>query len=126
MFTSYFAKTKKLLDSGHTNLVAISGYIPEFYSKQMETDNRLSWCKCLAPKKSWFFQWKNGEFDNEKYVELYKETVLEKIDIEELIKKIGEDAVLLCYEKPEDFCHRHIAADYIEKKTGISIKEIKF
>ena len=99
MFTSYFAKTKKLLDLGHENLVAISGWCPDFYLKQMTTDNRLSRCIDLSPKKEWFFKWKNGEFDNKKFIELYRETVLEKIDFS-LIKNLGDDAVLLCYEKP--------------------------
>ena len=126
MFTSYFAKTKTLLESGHANLVAISGYCPDFFLKQMQSDNRLSRCVELAPKKDWFFKWKNGEIDNEKYIELYKKTVLEKIDFERLLEKIGDDAVLLCYEKPGDFCHRHILADYLKEKFDIMVQEIKF
>lgn len=125
IFTSYFAKTKKLLESGEKNLIAISGYVPKFYSDQMQTDDRLSRCLELAPKKDWFFQWKNGEIDNEKYVELYRETVLEKIDIEKLYEKIGENAVLLCYEKPTDFCHRHLVAAYFNEKLGLNITEIE-
>lgn len=125
MFTSYFAKTKKLLDSGYTNLVAISGYIPEFYKKQMEVDNRLSRCIELAPKKDWFFQWKNGDFDNNKYIELYYETVLNKLNINELYNNLGDDAILLCYEKPGDFCHRHLVSKYFKEKLNIIINEIK-
>ena len=29
-----------------------------------------------------------------------------------------KDYILLCYEKPGDFCHRHILADYINKALG--------
>ena len=123
MFTSYFAKTKILLDLGHKNLVAISGRCPDFYLKQMQTDSRLSRCIELAPKKEWFFKWKNGEFDNEKFVELYRETVLEKIDLE-MIKNLKDDAVLICYEKPGDFCHRHVLADYLKEKFNIEVEEI--
>lgn len=126
MLTSYYAKTKTLLESGHTNLVAISGYCPDFFLKQMQSDNRLSRCVELAPKKEWFFKWKKGEINNEKFVELYKKTVLEKIDFEELLEKIGDDAVFLCYEKPEDFCHRHILADYLKEKFDITVEEIIF
>lgn len=125
MHTSYFAKTKLLLDNGYNNLIAISGYIPDFYKKQMEYDYRLSRCIELAPKKDWFFRWKNGELNNDDYIKLYYETVLNKINLQELYNKLGDDAVLLCYEKPGVFCHRHLVADYFNKNLNLDIKEIK-
>jgi len=30
----------------------------------------------------------------------------------------------LCYEDSEDFCHRHIVAEYINIKYGIEVREI--
>ena len=126
LYTSYFAMTKKLLNAGFDNLVAISGYVPEFYSKQMETDNRLKRCLELAPKKDWWFDWKNGKISNDQFKELYYKTVLEKIDIENLLKKLGDNAVLICYEKPGDFCHRHLFAEYLKEKIGLEVVEIKF
>lgn len=125
MFTSYYAKTDLLLNNGFNNLVAISGWIPDFYQKLMQTDKRLSRCIELAPKKDWFFKWKNGEIDNDQYVKLYYETVLNKIDAQKLYNKLGDDAVLLCYESPEKFCHRHLIADYFNEKINIEIKEIQ-
>ena len=53
MYTSYFALTKKLLENGYKNLVAISGYLPNFYSVQMQNDKRLTRCIELSPKKEW-------------------------------------------------------------------------
>ena len=125
-YTSYFAMTKKLLNAGFDNLVAISGYVPEFYSKQMEKDNRLKRCLELAPKKDWWFDWKNGKISNDQFKELYYKTVLEKIDIENLLKKLGDNAVLICYEKPGDFCHRHLFAEYLKEKISLEVVEIKF
>ena len=40
------------------------------------------------------------------------------------IKSIESDIVLLCYEKPSDFCHRHILAEYLNNKYFLSIKEL--
>ena len=126
IYTSYFAMTKKLLNAGFDNLVAISGSVPEFYSKQIEIDNRLKRCLEIAPKKDWWFDWKNGKISNDQFKELYYKTVLEKIDIENLLKKLGDNAVFLCYEKPGDFCHRHLFATYLKEKNGLEVVEIKF
>ena len=32
------------------------------------------------------------------------------------------DIALVCYEKPEEFCHRHLVADWL-RKYGHDIKE---
>ena len=39
---------------------------------------------------------------------------------------MGDNAVMLCYEKPGDFCHRHLIADWITKNTGITVEEVDF
>ena len=36
---------------------------------------------------------------------------------------VGE-TVLLCWEKPGDFCHRRLVADWLEKAIGIKISEL--
>ena len=41
------------------------------------------------------------------------------------LQKIGKDVVLLCYETPEKFCHRHIAAQWLKDQTGIDIGEFE-
>ena len=124
MNTSYYVKTHELLIQGYTNLVAVSGFVPEFYSEQMKIDERLHRCLELAPKRDWFFDWKQGKFDNDKYIELYYETVLRKLNPEEIYEKLGKDAILLCYEKPEQFCHRHLIAEWLNNNLKINVTEI--
>ena len=34
----------------------------------------------------------------------------------------AENIALVCYEKPEDFCHRHLVANWF-RENGIQIKE---
>ena len=34
----------------------------------------------------------------------------------------GRDVALVCYEKPEGFCHRHLVADWLNE-NGIVVKE---
>jgi len=44
--------------------------------------------------------------------------ILSKLSKEGILKEIerlsgGHDCILLCYEKPEDFCHRHMVAKWL-------------
>ena len=66
--------------------------------------------------------YKDGLITKEEYEERYtlqldkfRENILGVI---EYFKGTGKDYILLCYEKPGDFCHRHILADYINKALG--------
>lgn len=38
---------------------------------------------------------------------------------------IGKEICLICYEKPSDFCHRHLVADWLNK-NGVKCKEYEF
>ncbi|MBR4315579.1 MAG: DUF488 family protein [Alphaproteobacteria bacterium] len=126
IYTSYYAIIKKLIKHGFTDFVAISGWIPDFYKNLMNNsnDDKITYRRIieLSPRKDWFFDWKEGKFDNNEYVRLYYETVLNKLDINEISKRLKENSVLLCYEKPSDFCHRHLIADWLNK-NNIDCKE---
>ena len=84
----------------------------------------------LAPKKAFWniFNSNIGKIPEEQniryYIEEYYKQVLSKVDIEELLKD-EKDPILLCYEKGQDFCHRHVLAEYIEMKYGIKVRDIK-
>ena len=125
LWTSYFAKIDKLCQIGFKDFVAVSGYVPNFYEHNMKDQNLFTFRRCieLAPKKYWFFDWKAGKFGNEEYIRLYNQTVLNKLDFNEIIKKFKDNSVLLCYEKSNDFCHRHLIADWITQH-GIECKEV--
>lgn len=84
----------------------------------------------LAPKRAFWDIWYNniGKIPEEEniryYIEEYYKQVLSKVDIEDLLKD-EKDPILLCYEKGQDFCHRHVLAEYIEMKYGIKVRDIK-
>ena len=84
----------------------------------------------LAPNRQFWDVWRDNigkiseEENNRYYVEEYYNQILLKIDIEELLKE-EENPILLCYEKGQEICHRHIVAEYIEIKYGIKVKDIK-
>ena len=68
--------------------------------------------------------------DEELYTKLYYEKVLNKLNPQDVYNQLGENAVLLCYEKWADiesgkaFCHRRIVAKWLEDNLGIKINEI--
>lgn len=109
IFTSYFGKLKKLPQ----------GYIPvAICGKMMFPFSGLRYAK-LAPKIGFFTEWKKTH-DNDYYIRHFNDEVLSLLDkdtvrkeIEEMVGKDAEAAVLMCYETPEKFCHRHLVAEWL-------------
>ena len=131
IYTSYFANIKKLPNNYIP--ISICGKAPDWY-KGLQY-------KKLAPKWEFFKKWKETK-DNEYYIEHFQKEVLilinqEKIiqELESLIKNSSDidenikasmydehytiwnnpniNIVLICYEKPNDFCHRHLVAKWL-------------
>ncbi len=107
IYTSYFGRLRKL----PTDIVpvAICGQIPDWY-------DGLSY-KQLAPKWYFFAEWKKTH-DNDYYIEHFVKDVLDPLDADEVVEDLyrlssGKDVCLLCYERPEEFCHRHIVAEWL-------------
>lgn len=111
MNTSYFTKL-----AAHPKAVSIAGWPPRGYKGRQY--------KALAPK-FWFFNKYKQDGDKEFYTQKYKEEVLDKLDPKKVFEDLGEDAVLLCFEKPGDFCHRHLVAKWLMDNLHIEIKELK-
>ena len=131
IYTSYFANLKSLPE----NIIPISicGKAPDWY-------NGLQYKK-LAPKHNFFMEWKKNH-DNDYYFKCFNEQVLEELsvvrvnnDLQLLIPydircKMQHSVAyspdwhiaLICYEKPSDFCHRNLVADWLNK-NGIPCEE---
>ena len=126
MYTGYFAKIKTYEKAGLIP-IAICGGIPNWY--------KGLWYKKLAPKWSFFNEWKNGiehKGDNDYYIHHFNNEVLDKLSVSLVIEDLQKIAntkdtdkiILLCYEKPGDFCHRHLVADWLTK-NGLKTIELK-
>ena len=77
--------------------------------------------KRLAPSWSIFSEYKYGEGTQENYVRRFKAEILGKLSREQVLQDLeemsgGKDVALCCYEKPGDFCHRHIVKDWLDGK----------
>ena len=67
--------------------------------------------------------------EHEEYLQLYDE-ILRKRGAQSILNEIctiaqGRNVALLCYEKPGDFCHRHLLADFLNKQLGTNIREFE-
>ena len=116
IYTTYFAKLRSLPD--HVTPIAICGKAPDWYNGAQY--------KQLAPKWNFFSEWKKTR-DNHYYVRCFKEQVLSKLDINRVLNDLRslsstDDIALVCYEKPEDFCHRHLVANWL-RENNIPVKE---
>jgi len=115
IYTSYFAKLKEL-ENHNIIPISICGKAPDWY-KGLQY-------KRLAPKYGFFMEWKKNH-DNEYYIKHFQKEVLDELDATNVILdfsrmdygfNVGEnDIALICYEKPSDFCHRHLVAEWLNK-----------
>lgn len=125
IYTSYFAKQKQL-EENNIFCVGICAIPPVFF----KGPNFI----IVAPTKDILFEYKNIG-DKSLYIKRYNDEVLSifknaeqwKIFIDRLESiSHGKDVALLCYEKPGDFCHRHLLADKINEVLGLNITEFQF
>lgn len=58
----------------------------------------------------------------EEYTVIYYRDYLCGLDAQKYIERLN-GKILLCWEKPGDFCHRRIIAEWIERETGIVVPE---
>lgn len=125
IYTSYFAKLKKLPQD--IIPVSICAKAPSWY-------NGLEYKK-LAPSYDILMQYKLKS-NEELYIKRFNEEILNKrlasqivLDLLALVGNFkglnySPEICLLCYEKPTDFCHRHLVADWL-KENGYSCEEMK-
>lgn len=57
------------------------------------------------------------------YRDRYYKDILSKLDPLDVYLEL-QDKVLLCYEVPGDFCHRHLVAEWIYDNLGFQVKEL--
>ena len=110
MKTSYYSKSAKL-----SNSVSIAAKAPSWFNGREY--------KKLAPKY-WFFKKYKEDGNEQFYTEQYQKEVLDPLDPQKVFDELGEDAILLCWETSEKFCHRHLVAEWLTKELGIEIAEI--
>lgn len=103
IYTGYYANIKTYREK-ELCPIAISLGVPPWVPG-------LPNCRSLNPLKHML------KMEREEYEPLYN-SILKGLDCKELVAKLetisgGKDVVLLCFEKPSDFCHRQLVAAWL-------------
>lgn len=113
VFTSFFGNVKALERCGVVP-ISIARWPPRGW-----TGPRLNW---LAPTRYML----SDECSLEEYKRLYVE-ICHKVNPEWFQRQLqsigeGKDVALLCFERPGEFCHRHMLADHLNS-LGWDVQE---
>lgn len=114
IYTSYFGNAKALAKHG-IKLVSIALWQPRYLSVPVVLRD-------VAPTP-----WMVKQASRQQYIDAYQQ-ILSRIDPYEFLQRLdalsgGSDIALCCYEKPGEFCHRHLLAEYLTKATGVVVEE---
>lgn len=113
IYTSYFGRLKQLHKEGILSIgIALSP--PRYF-----VGSSLGY---LAPRPYMLRMTEN------EYTVRYNAEILAQISPKWFVEELerigkGRDIALLCYEKPDDFCHRQLVAKWLKKCVGIDVRE---
>ena len=119
LYTSYFANINQL--PSDVAIVAITRIPPKNYKGILYQK--------VAPTRDLLDRWKK-EQDEDFYINYYNKKVLSRLSPLEVIQDLkaltnnAENIALVCYEKPNDFCHRHLLSDWLVN-AGFPCEEFK-
>lgn len=121
IYTSYFANIIKL-DKSKYLPVGITRYPPKWFIGHN--------IEMVAPSMELLLKWKNREIDKDTYkiwyvnnLESNKEQIIKYFSL--LNRPCSKNIVLCCYEKSDDFCHRHIFREWLNKNLKLEVREIE-
>lgn len=114
IYTSYFSNARTL-QVHNVMIIGIALYPPRWL--------RVISLRQVAPTYSILKQTSSDE----EYTRRYKAEVLSKVDIKQFVSDIqnlsgGRDVALCCFEKPGEFCHRHLLAERMNE-YGYDVQE---
>jgi hypothetical protein len=108
-----------------TSSFAVAGRLPDAVSisrgKPGWFDGRSF--DLLAPSWEWIKNYQRGVWDWNEYSVAYN-GLLQELDAENVVAALGENAVMCCFCKPQERCHRFLVADFIERETGLIVLEL--
>ncbi|MGB5987932.1 MAG: hypothetical protein WBG37_21690 [Desulfobacterales bacterium] len=109
--TSFFQRQKEVPFP-----VAISRLVPP--------DFRGTLYRKLAPTRELEEGLYKGRIDSELYVREYLKLLESRnLSPDIVVRELPFNCTLLCWERPYEFCHRHVVARWILNATGIEVKE---
>lgn len=122
IYTSYFSTFEKLAEKlEDVGFASIAGYSPEWIRanllKYWDLERKREW------RQEWHSAFENNLESSESkawHVEKHKDAVLSELTPERVAPDLSAlaeraDVCMLCLERPDKFCRRHIAAEWLNK-----------
>ena len=97
--------------------ISISKKPPDYFSGEH--------LESLAPTWDMIQRIKTGGGDQVEYTRRYLQLLKDRNIDPQTVADLPDGTILLCYESPQDFCHRHLLAQWVENHTGVIIPEWK-
>ena len=117
IYTSYFGNLKNL-EKNNIVPIGICCYPPKWF----KGPNLLS----IAPTPDILI---NCKSNHQEYIKRFKNEIISlQNDPKEFVKRItfiseGKDLALCCFEKPNEFCHRHLVAEWLNETLNLNVEE---
>lgn len=125
VYTGYFARMKDYIKAGFTKFISISVYQPKFVIGQSQIKKCIAYTDSLGrsinlmPDKNELLLMKKEE-NIARYINRYG-LVLAQYKVEDIWEAF-HGGILLCYEKYDNFCHRHLISMWL-KSFGYKSEE---
>lgn len=133
LHTSYFANIRRLVkqpEHVNTLYVSIARYNPQWAGEMLN-------CKLLAPSAFLLASMRADMISQQDYTDLYNEEISDEdvqLSFEKMLSaiarlsvhqgKLTQRIVMLCYEKPTEFCHRHVLAQLLKQRYNLNVTEL--
>ena len=117
IYTSYFANWRNFPEG--SLMIGVTRFPPTFWENGINI-------AALAPSEDLLRRYKNKQIDEYVFKTIYLTELADRGFNSKAVRNLlnavskNRDIVLCCYEKPEDFCHRHILAEWL----GEDVKEL--
>ena len=118
IYTSYFANWRNFPE-GSLKL-GITRFPPDYWKDEVNI-------AALAPSVNLLRQYKDKFLDEYIFKQIYMRELedrgLTPSGVRQILNDLAKDrdVILCCYERPEEFCHRHILAEWL----GEDVKELE-
>lgn len=123
VYSSYFGKLDKIYDKDFLYL-AICRFKPSY----VEFKGNIIHLPSLSPSKELVLNAKKNGMNNVSFTHFFNIEINKYMlkEIDKLVSEVekGTKICLLCYEKSEDFCHRHLLCKHLKEKHGITQIEL--
>ena len=116
IYTSYFSSHKYQPEAGISISRWCSFWKGPTFKELAPSERLITWWKSL-PKTI-----QDLSESQARYEQVYLEETLSRLSPAEIAWKL-DGMVLLCFEKPQDFCHRHIVAKWL-RAAGFGCEEL--